>query len=98
VVELPANLWMNNDLTPDEFATLWALSGPQGDHGTSVRLASNFDDMRSRTFAELFGSVLDDLEASDPERPPTHQELTVLLSSQNPRVRALGVRLAGRVE
>ena len=89
---------MHNDLTPEEFATLWALSGPQGDRGAIARLASKFDEAHSQIFAGLFGSVLDNLEAGAPERPPTHQELTLLLGSKNPRVRALGVRLAGRVE
>jgi hypothetical protein len=89
---------MSNDLTAEEFATLWALSGPQGDRGAIMRLASKFDEAHSRIFAGLFGSVLDDLEAGAPARAPTNQELTLLLGSRNPRVRALGVRLAGRVE
>ncbi len=84
---------MNRNPTPRELEVLWRLAGcgtwsehpaPHGDR---------FLELRQRVAAALLELVVAQLEEQPPDVKPGHSDLAVLLSSQDSRLRMLGVRL-----
>jgi hypothetical protein len=84
---------MDSSLVPNELEILWRAAGRKtaGEHAT--RLGSKFEEMRPRLLAMMLELVILELEQDLPAVCLSQDEIAVLLSSLDGRVRLLGIRL-----
>jgi hypothetical protein len=88
---------VKNDLGGEEFGVLWALARLRpGSHAAEVM--RRFDERPSKIYGMLLETISEDLEQGSLDRAPTREDVAVLLASSNPRIRAIGVRLAALAE
>jgi hypothetical protein len=84
---------MNRNPTPRELEVLWRLAGCGTWSEPTAEPGGRFLELRQRVVAALLELVIAQLEEQPPDVKPRHSDLAVLLSSQNSRLRMLGVRL-----
>lgn len=84
---------MDSSLVPAELDILWRLTGRKTPGEHAARLGSKFEEMRPRLLVMMLELVILELEQDLPAVCLSPEEISVLLSSHDARVRLLGTRL-----
>ena len=85
---------MDSIALPHELEVLWRLAGRRTPGEHAAQLGGRFTDLRPRIAAIMLEMVLLELEQNPPAIPPSRGDLALLLASDDPRIRLLGIRMA----
>jgi hypothetical protein len=85
---------MDSNRASQEMETLWKLAGRRTplEHAAELGTA-RFPELRPRIHEIMMEMILMELEQEPPVVPPSVGDISVLLGSEDARVRLLGVRL-----
>lgn len=85
---------MDSNRAVQEMETLWKLAGRRTPLEHAAELGTvRFPELRPRIHEIMMEMILVELEQEPAVVPPSVEDVSVLLGSEDPRVRMLGVRL-----
>jgi hypothetical protein len=82
-------------LSTSEIETLWRLAGCQPGSTGADQAHAKFEKLRARVNTAMIELVLRQLEREIVAVAPRREDLVVLLTSTNARLRTLGIRMGG---
>lgn len=88
---------MNDLREAQELEVLWRMAARRTPAEHGKKLVVRLDALRPRLMPLMRDMILQELDEDGVSNAPTQEDLMVLLGSEDPRVRVLGMRLAAQV-